>query len=781
MSRFLKQWRLLALTLPVFLFVCTYSAQAIDVFYTTSRHLTRSLVWLSFTNTGTSSMTYNETASRVMMRQGYPGGEHAFYAQLGGEDFLNYWGYKGYLSFSQKSSVPMHSAGEGVLVLTNVDGEKWVSASGPRQPTEDIFPMIYDIQNQREATWGFENRVPARGLQPGLHMTNWWPGAPTQEGVDPIKSSPYEIHNFDYFKYNPHPDAPESVNISQWTTKHNVVVTRKVYAWSHQDFDDFILLEVEFDNRGDKQLNDTYFGFMNTFYVNSMGTAWRWRHEGGLIRYNRFPGGNDDWFKSSLAPNFSPNPLSGLTVADFADKYINYQYDGNLPQSFEEDTGDPYDVELRGRSAWFPGSTDRPKGTATSQAYVGIAPLAFRNAGASHVFNARDKAADYVDPKGETPILQHNYTVHSRRNIDDPTNGSLSPAEMYDFLISASTPQPDGEQMQWNDQIYGPYDLGPGQKAKIVIVYVYGSGSEFVDDPATGYPIDTTRWAWTLGGSTDDQRKDELAKGERGLLQNLSHAQFAYDADYAIPNSPPDIDFIVRSNEDANLETVWKGDAESAINPDYGEADVVAYRVYRSDHEEYGPWHLVGEVPATGASEYVFKDPNSLAGFTYNYNLRAVIKGRSNWSKNGMTMADLPPQVSKHVQAGLEGGYSAPEQKVIVSQSPQLASGTATNNLEKKVTVVPNPFSIERAASSYGGALKVRFVGVPNKCTIHIYTISGDKMGIIEHDDPAIGEASWDLKDRFITGEATTGLYFFVVESHVRNGQTQIGSFIIHR
>ena len=54
-------------------------------------------------------------------------------------------------------------------------------------------------------------------------------------------------------------------------------------------------------------------------------------------------------------------------------------------------------------------------------------------------------------------------------------------------------------------------------------------------------------------------------------------------------------------------------------------------------------------------------------------------------------------------------------------------------------------------------------------------------MGIIEHDDPAIGEASWDLKDRFITGEATSGLYFFVVESHVNRGQTQTGSFVIHR
>ena len=134
--------------------------------YSTARHMTRSLVWLSFTNWGTSGMHYHVTPGRVMMRMSYPGNTYALYALLGTEEFEEYWGSKGWGHAEQKTEANMHSAGEGVLVLTNVDGEKFVSVTGPRTPTEDVEPQIYDIQNQKEATWGIPTVVPDRGVNP---------------------------------------------------------------------------------------------------------------------------------------------------------------------------------------------------------------------------------------------------------------------------------------------------------------------------------------------------------------------------------------------------------------------------------------------------------------------------------------------------------------------------------------------------------------------------------------------------------------------------------------
>lgn len=293
-----------------------------------------------------------------MMRMCYPGGMHALYALLGTEEFVEYWGDKTFQSGAQKAEPAMHSSGEGVLILTNVGGEKFVSVTGPRQPTEDVQPMLYDIENQVEASWGIQTIVPARGVGPGRETSNWWAGA-TPQSVDLSKARPYEIHNFDYGIYPPVQNAGEEIHITQWTTQHNVVVTRKAHSWSNQDFDDFFIIELEFENRGSEQLDDTYFGVMNTFYVNNAETAYRFGHEGGLITYRR-TGGLDDWYRYSEASNFTPNPFGGLSAADFTDKFINYQHDGNSVDRFEEDTGSPYDPDLERSS--FPGSKNRPKG-----------------------------------------------------------------------------------------------------------------------------------------------------------------------------------------------------------------------------------------------------------------------------------------------------------------------------------------------------------------------------------------------------------------------------------
>jgi len=726
-------------------------------------------------------MHYQITPGRVMMRMTYPGSMYALYALLGTSEFVEYWGDKTFQSSPQKAEPAYHSAGEGILVLTNVGGEKYVSVTGPREPTSDVVPMIYDIQNQKEATWGFQTTVPDRGVSPGRSTSNWWSGASPQV-IDPSKAQPYEIHNFDYHKYPLVQNAGEEVHITQWNTQHDVVVTRKAHSWSNQDFDDFFILELEFENRGSQQLNDTYFGMMNSFYVNNAESAYRWGHEGGLITYRRTQA-LDDWYKYSESPNFSPNPQGSLSASNFAGKYINYQYDGNSPSSFEEDTGGPYFKDLEASRGFFPGSKNRPEGTPIAPAYQFMAPLAFRNSGSSHVFNPTDQAAGYVDPLGEP--LSHWYTVHGRRNIDDPTRGALGMAEQYDFFTSPTMADPTSEQMQWHDQMFGPYNLAPGEKAKITLVYGFGSAAEFDVNSQTGYANDITKWAFAVGDIGPDARKQLLAKGEEALLRHLEHAQFAYDNELQVPDSPPDVDFNQISNSDAKIVLTWPDDAEQAINPDYGTADVVGYRVYRSIWQETGPWDLVGEVPAGSGQggTYSWIDENSLAGFGYAYNVRAVASAKTTWAQGSKTMADLPVTIRGHLEKGLEGGWSAPEQRMMVQGSPLLAANSEADALGREILVVPNPFSLSEAVRNYQGNLKIRFVGVPSKAKISIFTVSGDLVGVVNHDDPAAGEAGWQLKDRFLTGEATSAVYFYVVESLVPSslGKRAHGSFVIHR
>ena len=120
---------------------------------------------------------------------------------------------------------------------------------------------------------------------------------------------------------------------------------------------------------------------------------------------------------------------------------------------------------------------------------------------------------------------------------------------------------------------------------------------------------------------------------------------------------------------------------------------------------------------------------------------------------------------------------------MIVQGSPLLAANPESNALTREILVVPNPFNLNETERNYQGTNKLRFVGVPSKSRISIFTVSGDRVAVINHDDPSAGEAAWQLKDRFLTGEATSAVYFYVVESLVpeSSGQKVSGSFVINR
>ena len=784
--RFLK-WGLAFLAASALLTAGVPPATGKNVDYEAGWDITRALVWWSASNAGNMGRHYNVGDSRSMFALTYPGTIYGFWGAPVDPTTSN-WGNKRWPGAQAGYDTPIHANGWGVLALTNVGGEKWVSWTGPRQPSEDIEEMIYDIENGPERDWGFDTRTPPWTNQsgtpnnpPGSPTANWWPGAAPQTG-DPFGSSPYNIHNFDYGVYPPVQNTAEEILISQWRSQNDVVTTRKMYAWSNQDFDDFVIVELEFENQGSQALNDAYFGVMGTFYVNEGGKAFRWSQEQRYITYEQ-PGGLDDWFNYSEATNFDGDPAA-------RGKFISYQFDGNAVQSVDDDTGDPYIREFEHPLSGFPGSTFRPDGTPLSPAYVGVAPLAFRNSGASHTFNAADQAAGYVDPGSDGPLM-HWYNVFGDNNIDDPTRGALSPAEMYDFFTGPTMDQPAEFGMVWSDQIYGPYNLGPGDRAKVVLVYVFGTGADA--DPGniesnTGYPKDLTGWSWNLGtsgkGGDPATLKPELAKGEQTMLSHLSHAQFAYDNEFRIPTSPPDVSFSIGDNEFAQNQVTFPGDAEQSTNPDYGEADVTAYRVYRSSFQDYGPFELLEEIPATGKSEYVFDDDTSVAGFGYTYSIRAVASPKTTWSEGGRTMADLPQVVQDHLSRGLEGGYGAVEQKMLVARSPSAPGLPVFNRLERKVQVVPNPYTLADETGSYQGVEKIRFVGIPEKCVIHVFSVSGDLQSEIHHDKAGVGELSWlSFQNLVATDEVRSGVYFYVVESLMPEslGKVDKGIFVIQR
>ena len=148
-------------------------------------------------------------------------------------------------------------------------------------------------------------------------------------------------------------------------------------------------------------------------------------------------------------------------------------------------------------------------------------------------------------------------------------------------------------------------------------------------------------------------------------------------------------------------------------------------------------------------------------------------------------MATLPSKVAAHVQAGLEQGYAANQQKAPIPASPSQPAIAATDNLERQVYVAPNPYRPD-GVHQYPGIVDLRFVNVPTRCMVYVFTSSGDLVAEMEHDDTAktsgkLGELKWNQMTGSFTGEISSGVYFFVVKSLMpgSEGKTQRGKFFV--
>ena len=102
----------------------------------------------------------------------------------------------------------------------------------------------------------------------------------------------------------------------------------------------------------------------------------------------------------------------------------------------------------------------------------------------------------------------------------------------------------------------------------------------------------------------------------------------------------------------------------------------------------------------------------------------------------------------------------------------------SSNDLDK-IKVVPNPFiSNSNYFNESPGNSLIRFTHLPQRCTISIYTISGEFVTTITHDDDFDGSEWWDVRNGR-GEEIAPGLYIYVVETPT--GEKKIDKFAVVR
>ncbi|MGQ9854771.1 MAG: hypothetical protein ACUVTG_15390, partial [Candidatus Oleimicrobiaceae bacterium] len=106
----------------------------------------------------------------------------------------------------------------------------------------------------------------------------------------------------------------------------------------------------------------------------------------------------------------------------------------------------------------------------------------------------------------------------------------------------------------------------------------------------------------------------------------------------------------------------------------------------------------------------------------------------------------------------------------------------ASREFAEEPYVVPNPyvgaasFEAERFAISGRGERRIEFRGLPQRCTIRIYTVRGELVQTLYHEGSTQGYVAWDLRSKDNL-DVAPGLYIF----HVDGGSlgSKIGKFAI--
>lgn len=295
----------------------------------------------------------------------------------------------------------------------------------------------------------------------------------------------------------------------------------------------------------------------------------------------------------------------------------------------------------------------------------------------------------------------------------------------------------------------GPYSLTPFETVKIVYAEVMG---------------EMDRAKIVEGGV---ENIDLLATASLdSLLTNVEAAHRLYSMDLIPDIHPP----MTPTNGENSLTITpipgyvsikWPPVPATYADPGTGLNDFAGYRIYKSTYFTIGPWELLVDIPAASATlandgmiEYQDYDVSSSAGLYYT--------------------------VTTYDNDGTESG------KVNRNRFPVYPFNIPNENFPADVFVVPNPFKQHSGLTGQGERYRIEFVGLPGAAKISVYTVVGELVKEINHDDGS-GSAAWGTitnLDYQLTEWALSvapGVYLYRVESLIsgHEGESFIGKLAI--
>ena len=647
-----------------------------------------------------------------------------------------------------------------------------------------------------------------------------------------------EIENFPLIKdetghgiINPNynPDEAEEIIIAKWATSTGITVTRTSRAWSYPDFDDMIIYEYELEYTGDTDGNCattertvplvdvlfhvTYgFGPTKLAYERWYSNLWYYGDPGGIYRadlrysfdpdywllwntnthtkfedqgvelYAAKPEPNPDKFLEFASTGINGGGLLGAACPGYCMLYWDSNHLAIVDPTDSERNQSEYDFYMLkdGSGNYF--ETDE-------------------NGFIKQPWNMKCGSPNTRSSKMEDrpcTMDERWWTVYGEIGVSEEV-----PSDGGRFVLPGGREWKGRARFEWDEsynggqsnQGFGPYVLELGDKLEFVVAEVAGYGGTPGKRCCGGqrnsqfYPVRDWNRKIELDGQVlteayiDSFGYPDYINSDVITVNQVAHkAHEAYLGDeipydqnrlgptsgmifpednprpsdnpdkYKVPMPIPAPVIVVENTPRASVLIKWNRVVEDFTSQNIPQLEgrlsgsVNKFYIFRSDFSG-GPWNLldsivVGDVNGEGLYEYEDNDQTFILSDTKYYAVTSVDEFGNQSGKTNFT-----------------------EHKKDIASVEKMG----------KVYAVPNPFVVKSGFTGLGVEDKIGFYGLPEKCTIRIYSFSGQHIETIEHDRQAFSTAWFQVTRN--NQDIASGVYFYVVKTP--DGDKTSGKLII--
>lgn len=641
---------------------------------------------------------------------------------------------------------------EGGFVRTQQDGMQW-PAIMPYQDMQAARGMWIGARNfTDENGTNFPYKVVTVGPRPPAFYAVY----PTEfKMISKFEPTIVSVDGLPSFQKNVEIDELDETMI--WdrmienvvNTQLGLTMTRRIFQFSQQFHDNYIVYEYIFTNTGNTDA-DTTIELSNTLE----DVYFFWTYRNSVNKQTRFIIGNSTgWGKNTMNDARGDGVEVDPPGEQFRAQFSWHGYTTEKDVTYDNIGGPIFAISTTART-WFPDRSDTTGRLGATQ-FLGTLTV--------HADKSYNDNTDDVTQPSTTSWVNSDYGLFlggrdNAFNVPRMTeqyqymiSGHQSPRHARfiepsgDYALQRTPPHNDGTPAGASGGIsfnngYGPYTIPFGESIRLVVI-----------EAANGMNRDEQVRIGRLfkqGTMSDVDKNREVMKSKDSLFLTFRRAIENFQSGWNIPQPPfPPVAFDVNGGGD-RITLSWTPRPNDPNPP--GE-----YHIYRAEKNLDSTYRLI-HIASAGDNSY--DDLTPIRGVDYYYYLVAV----------GPNQAGGPGTPAGKLESG---------RYYTQTYDPVRLKRPAGKSLSD-IRIVPNPFSISGADNLRFPGDRIAFYNIPGQCTIRIYSELGELIKTIEHTDGS-GDEFWDS----VTSSnqiVVSGIYIAVITDNT-TGEKHIAKFAVVR